>query len=82
MEVQMLVSESCWILLIEGHVDLMDALEAFENEGFDPDVYSEPHHAYMRYAPVPDGEFVDDWREVCKKDAVGAEPVTISARDW
>lgn len=80
--VETLVSERNRILLIEGHIDLKDALAAFEYEEYDPDVFSEPHHAYMRYAPVPEGEFADDWREVCKSDAKGAEPVTISVRDW
>lgn len=70
-----LTSENHKILLIEGHVDLVAAAEAFTREGGD---YPAPCHGWMRSTDVPPGEDVDSWREECSAGDVGAEPVTLS----
>lgn len=81
MEVEYLVSEHNKILVIDGHVDLDAALIAFKAECDDPK-WPLPTHSYMRWTDVPDGEFAENWREVCKKDDLGAEAVTLSILEW
>ncbi len=79
-KIDWLSSESNHILVIEGHVDLELATNAFRNEG--GDTFPPARHSFMRAAGVPEGENAEWWREECKSDDKGAEPVTISVIDY
>jgi hypothetical protein len=76
--VDYLSSESCRIMLVEGHVDIEDATRIFaaESEG-----YPAPRHGWMRHTKVPAGEDADYWREECARTDRGAKPVTLSIRE-
>lgn len=80
LDVQSLVGEKHRILVIDGHVDLARAQAAFLLEGGEE--YPAPEHAYMHWTDVPDGEFTDNWRAICRAEENGAEPVTVSVLNW
>jgi hypothetical protein len=80
LSVDILVSESLQIMLIEGHVDLAAAQRAMDGEGREG--FSPAEHIWMRYADVPPGEDADTWREYCVEGDDGAEPVTASRKNW
>jgi hypothetical protein len=74
-----LSSDSCHILLIEGHVEIGSAARAFTEEGGIE--YPTTRHSWMHYTDVPDGEDAEWWRQECALTDKGAEPVTLSIRE-
>lgn len=79
-EVEFLSSERHQMVVIEGHVDLGEAAKIVGEEGGPQ--FPLPHHTWMRYTDVPEGEVACNWREVCKPNEAGANPVTLSVIEW
>lgn len=81
LEVEHLAGDHFTIMVVEGHIDINQAASAMKEQcgsNFNP-----PEHTFMRYSDAPDGEpHTDNWREICNKNAKGAEPVTASVTAW
>lgn len=79
-EVEILTSEHHKLLVIEGHVDLESAHKAMLKE---IDDCPAPNHSFMRYAEPPEDEpEISGWRETCKQNDHGADPVTVSVMEY
>jgi hypothetical protein len=77
--VDYLASESCRILVVDGHVDIEDATRVFADEGSGD--FPAPRHSWMHFTKVPEGEDAEWWRQECARTEKGAQPVTLSIRE-